>query len=131
MCKLKKYTVIAVCRDSGQIISRHVSALTSSESFTVVSRISDLDHVASLNGWIMEGEGVEFPGSATVCSDTVLEQPDVFGGNNIPSFYVDDEYTPDDYWVDIAGGQEGSDMSAENIRKAELLYMQFGGRKAA
>jgi len=127
---LKNYTVIAINRDSGQIISHHVSAISSGEAFVIVSKISDLDLVAAIDGWITEGKGIEFPGSATVDSDTVLAQPEVFGGQSVCDFYMDDEYTPDSYWISLVS--EGATvLTPENEGKAEQLYMRVGGRKAA
>jgi hypothetical protein len=43
---------------------------------------SDMSFVACLDGHIEEGSGVGFPGEGVVNAETVLEQPEIFGGND-------------------------------------------------
>lgn len=127
--ELSKYTVIGIDPESGQIIRHHVKAKSNSEAFYIVAKVSSVDLVAAFDGWISEGSGVEFAGSAIVDSETVLSQSDVFSGAEVDDFYVDDEYTPDQYWVDMGAGVCNSEYSIENQTKAEHAYMVSGGRK--
>jgi hypothetical protein len=118
MSNLKKYSVLAVCDETGQIVIHHVLAASSQESFALVSRVFDLEMVASLKGWVVDGEEIVVPGLSTVSSSTITEQADVFG--EVEGFYIDEDFTIDPYWVK-AGGDAGKD--------AESAYFEAGGEK--
>ncbi len=80
MSQQKPFTVIGVVEESGQIVCHHVMAESDLNAFAQAASLdSFLSMVAALPGHISEGQGISFPGEGMVCSETVLEQPDVFG----------------------------------------------------
>jgi len=128
MSDLFKYTVIGIEREGGQIISHFVRAESSSEAFKIVAKVSDLDMVAAIDGFINEGAGIDFAGTAVVDSETILEQDDVFQGVDVSDFYIDDDCNPDEYWLKKAAGEKEI-YSAYDASQAELAYFMAGGRK--
>lgn len=76
----RPFTVIGIYEESGQIVCHHVMAETDMNAFAVVAdQQHGLSMVAVLSGHLHEGQEISFPGEGTVSSETVLEQPDVFG----------------------------------------------------
>ena len=74
------FTVISVDASSGKIYIDHVEAENASHAFAVAAATrDDAEFVASLPGHIAEGCGIEFAGESVVDSETVRDQPDVFG----------------------------------------------------
>lgn len=77
-----QFTVISVCPESGQIMSDHVLAESSGQSFLVAAKLrgdqSNIEFVASLRSFLEEGDEIEFPGDGVVSGETILEQEDVF-----------------------------------------------------
>lgn len=79
---MRKYTVYSYDNESGQIYSDCVEVDDGIKAFAaVVARRSsqDLSFVVAVPGHINEDDGVVFPGDSTVSSETVREQPEVFG----------------------------------------------------
>ena len=80
MTTLQKFTVIAFHEDNGQIVSYFVHAEDKMSAFSAAAATNNnLTLVASLPGWLQEGDDVAFAGSALVDASVVLEQPEVFG----------------------------------------------------
>lgn len=79
----KPFTVIGFYADNFQIFCHHVMADDNSNAFAVASADHsdvELQFVVALPGHQFEGDDtLGFPGECLVNSDTVLEQPDVFG----------------------------------------------------
>lgn len=83
---LQRYTVISFTEDTGQIFSDHVVALNRINAFASAAAIDPTrTMVVALDGWLNEGNGVEFPGEGLVDAGSVNEQPEVFG---VPPFPV-------------------------------------------
>lgn len=79
---MEKFTVLSVNDGSGQIYSDHVEANDRLHAFAVVAKQRESESiffVACMDGHMEEDEQITFPGESTVYSETVLEQPDVFG----------------------------------------------------
>lgn len=86
---MKPFTVIGYYEDNGQIFAHHVLANYPSEAFYVAAMQCQQEHaespnnvvyVAALEGHQHEGGELFFPGEGGVDGETVLDQPDVFGG---------------------------------------------------
>lgn len=78
----KPFTVIGFYESTGQIFSHHVKSGNIMGAFAVVASMdSDAMCVAAIEGALMEGESVAFVGDGLVCAETILEQPEVFGGD--------------------------------------------------
>lgn len=77
----KPFTVIGFYESNGQIFSHHVQANCAMGAFAVVASMDvDAMPLVALDGHQQEGKGVEFVGEGLVDAQTILEQPDVFGG---------------------------------------------------
>lgn len=77
---MKKFTVIGVYEETGQIVSHHVTAKNDFNAFAVMAkREHGISMVAAIPGHLNEGSNITFPGVGLVGSDTILEQPEVFG----------------------------------------------------
>lgn len=79
---MEKFTVLSVNEESGRIYSDHVEADDRLHAFAVVAKQRESESiffVACTDGHMEEGANISFPGDSTVYSETVLEQPDVFG----------------------------------------------------
>lgn len=73
------FTVLAI-GPNGQIIPVQVNAIDPLSAFAAAAaEHGDLEFVAALPSWAMATGLVEFPGSAVVDAETVLQQPEVFG----------------------------------------------------
>lgn len=73
------FTVISVSTE-GKIYSDHVVADDSTHAFAVAAgERKHVEFVASLPGHLAEGLHIGFPGESVVDSETIEEQPDVFG----------------------------------------------------
>lgn len=86
---MKPFTVIGYYDHNGQTFAHHVLANYPSEAFTAAAQSCqqkhamdplDVEFVVALEGHLHEGAELFFPGEGTVCASTVLDQPDVFGG---------------------------------------------------
>lgn len=77
----RPFTVIGVRPDTGQIVSHHVLANDGLHAFAVLAAQDnrDLEMTVALEGHQNEGEILTFPGEGVVDSQTIREQPDVFG----------------------------------------------------
>lgn len=77
---MQKFSVISINETSGQTVVFHVLADNSLNAFASAAAMNDnLTLVVALPGWLQEDKELFFPGESTVDSETVLEQPDVFG----------------------------------------------------
>lgn len=77
-----KYTVLSYSEDSGRIYSDHVVAKDRLNAFAVAAKQREgesVAFVACMDGHLEEDKQITFPGDSTVFSETVIEQPDVFG----------------------------------------------------
>jgi hypothetical protein len=75
-----KYTVIAVVEATGEILAKHVVARTAIAAFVVAATHEQriVNYVAALPGHLIEEQDIEYPGTAVVDNETIMEQPDVF-----------------------------------------------------
>jgi hypothetical protein len=79
---MNNYTVIGYYASNNQIFAHAVNSDTQMGAFSVVaSQYSDAVMVCVLEGDIHEGESLGFPGDGIVDAETILEQPEVFGGS--------------------------------------------------
>ena len=82
---MKQFTVIGTYWVNGQIFAWHVEAENSMHAFAVAEfeiyegSGQSAEFVVCLNGHQSEVKELTFPGSALVDSQTVREQPEVFG----------------------------------------------------
>ena len=77
-----KYTVLSYSEESGRIYSDHVVARDRLNAFAVAAKQREgesVAFVACMDGHLEEDKQITFPGDSTVFSETVIEQPDVFG----------------------------------------------------
>jgi hypothetical protein len=77
-----KFTVISVDSQTGQIYSDHCFAHERNFAFSCVAIMDgreDAEFVCSLDGHLIEGEHIDYAGTAVVSAETVLEQSDIFG----------------------------------------------------
>lgn len=80
---MNNYTVIGYYESNGQIFAHHVEADSIMGAFAVVAAMhSDAVMVCALGGEHHEGEELAFPGEGVVDAETILEQPEVFGGEH-------------------------------------------------
>lgn len=80
---LNDYTVIGYYESNGQIFCHHVKAGNIMGAFAVVASMdSDCIMVCAHLGKISEGESLAFPGEGVVDAETILEQPEIYGGGH-------------------------------------------------
>jgi len=121
---LDDFTVISVTSDTGQICSDHVKALDESEAFALVAKVRDVEFIAAMEGKLFEGKGVQFAGTATVDSETINDQSDVFTlDEGIEDLYINEDFEIDPYWL-------GHTESQTDVQ-AMAVYLKMGGRKQA
>ncbi len=75
------FTVIATVEGTGEIRIYTVEATSDFDAFRVAANASmdpRLDFVVALSGHQTEGTTFTLPGEGVVCTQTVLEQTDVF-----------------------------------------------------
>jgi hypothetical protein len=77
----RDFTVIGFYESTGQIFSHHVKSDSIMGAFAVVASMDcDAMPIAAIAGELHEGESVAFVGEGLVDAETILAQPDVFGG---------------------------------------------------
>lgn len=126
---MNKFTVIAVDEQTGQITSDFVEAHNRTHAFYVAAEERpSLTFVVALDGHVMEGNGLDFPGQCMVDAETVLEQTDVFDIHDEPtpitSTVVVDKDIMD--WR-LASGDESQEVAAEFRDTYRMVIEQFAG----
>ena len=86
---LKPFTVICFDNNTSQICAYHVMAKDGQHAFGVTATTPgmncDLLFVTSVDGHLKELEGIYFPSEKLVDSQTIISQPEVFGGTSTNS----------------------------------------------
>ena len=96
--------------------------MNESEAFALVAKVRDVEFIAAIEDKLFEGKEIEFAGTATVDSETIKDQSDVFiidGG--VTDLYINEDFEIDPYWL----GQTESQTDDE----AMAVYFKRGGRK--
>jgi hypothetical protein len=73
------YTVLGFDRATGNLFSRCVMAADGLKAFACAADSEGLEMVASIPGRMTEDDLLTFPGDSLVDSETIRDQPDVFG----------------------------------------------------
>jgi hypothetical protein len=82
---MNNYTVIGYYEENGQIFSHHVVAFSIAHSFFVASEqfeLEDANFVTSIEGHVVDGKGIGFPGESVVDGETIINSPDVYNNGD-------------------------------------------------